>query len=121
MNKKNIESIYPLSPMQQGMLFHSLLAPRAEEYFIQFSTALEGEFNVAAFERAWRLVIERHSILRTAFFWENLKQPLQVVHLRFELPYTHQDWRDLPEPEQSRRLEEFLQEDRARGFDLQKA
>ena len=115
---KNVESFYPLSPMQQGMIFHSLLAPESGMYVEQVSCRLRGGLNIPAFERAWQRVIERHSILRTAFAGEELKEPVQVAHKRAALPLEQQDWRGLTAAEQAARLETFLQAGRARGFKL---
>jgi len=62
---KNIEDVYPLSPMQQGMLFHSLFAPASGVYIQQPNYELHGNLDISAFERAWQ-VVDRHPILRTA-------------------------------------------------------
>jgi hypothetical protein len=70
--KNNIESVYPLSPMQRGMLFHSLYAPGSGVYCTQLSCVLEGDLNLEAFEQAWQRVVDTHPILRTAFVWEGL-------------------------------------------------
>jgi amino acid adenylation domain-containing protein len=113
-----IEDLYPLSPMQQGMLFHSLVAPESGMYFEQTSWKLTGALDVAAFNRAWGRVAERHSILRTAFVWEDLDEPLQAVYERVELPIEQHDWRKLTPAEQAIRLEAVLLADRGRGFDL---
>jgi amino acid adenylation domain-containing protein len=115
---KNVESFYPLSPMQQGMIFHSLLAPESGMYVEQVSCRLRGCLDIPAFERAWQRVIERHSILRTGFAGEELKEPVQVVHKRVTLPLEQQDWRGLTAAEQAARLDSFLQAGRARGFKL---
>jgi surfactin family lipopeptide synthetase C len=74
-----IEDIYKLSPMQQGMLFHTLYAPDSEVYREQTSCSLKGNLNISAFQQAWGQVVQRHPILRTAFYWEELSEPLQVV------------------------------------------
>ncbi|HEX8145820.1 MAG TPA: amino acid adenylation domain-containing protein, partial [Pyrinomonadaceae bacterium] len=121
MDRRNVEDIYPLSPMQQGMLFHSLFAPAAGSYVVQISCALDGGLDVAALMRAWRQLIERHTILRTAFVWESLEQPLQVVQRRVSIPLDERDWRGLPAAEQARRLEEYLREDQLRDFDFARA
>ncbi len=121
MNKRNIEAVYPLSPMQQGMLFHSLYAPESGVYFEQLSATLRGDLDLVAFERAWQRVIDRHPILRTAFAWKSLDRSLQVVHRRVSLQLEERDWRGASPAEQEARLEGFLQADRARGFDLSRA
>ncbi|MEA5505983.1 amino acid adenylation domain-containing protein [Halotia wernerae UHCC 0503] len=113
-----IEDIYELSPMQQGLLFHTLTAPNSGTYFEQLSCTLQGEFNVAAFRQAWQQVVDRHPILRTAFYWQGLEQPYQVVHCQATLPYEQLDWRDLSAQEQQTQLEELLVSDRQRGFEL---
>jgi NRPS condensation-like uncharacterized protein len=118
---RNVEDIYPFSPMQQGMLFHTLYAPDSGVYCEQISCSLNGNLNVSAFKQAWRQVVQRHPILRTAFLWEGLDEPLQVVRLRVTLPWVQEDWRGLSLPEQQARLEAFLQADRARGFALGQA
>ena len=72
---KNIEAIYPLSSMQQGILFHSIYAPKSGVYFEQFTLNLKGNVNAAAFESAWQKIVDRHSSLRTLFVWKNRKTP----------------------------------------------
>ena len=121
MNKKNVEDIYPLSSMQQGMLFHTLYAPTSGVYFEQFSCVLQGGMSVSAFKESWQRVIDRQTILRTAFMWEGLEKPLQVVRRKISLPWQQQDWRGVSELESQRRLNAFLEEDRNTGFDLSKA
>lgn len=120
MDKKNIEDIYKLSPTQYGLLFNTLYAPESPVYFEQTVTTRE-ILDVPNFMRAWRRVVERHPILRTAFFWEDLDEPVQVVMRRAELPVEQQDWRELDPDEQQRRLEAFLEADRRRGFDFSAA
>ncbi|MEH1989379.1 MULTISPECIES: non-ribosomal peptide synthetase [unclassified Nostoc] len=115
---KNIENFYPLSPMQQGILFHSLAAPKSGIYFEQFSWTIHGKLNITAFHRAWQHIIERHSILRTCFVWEGLKEPVQIVHRQVALPWQEYNWQDLSPEEQQQKLELFLQSDRSSGFEL---
>ena len=121
MNQKNIEDIYPLSPMQQGMLFHSLYAPTSGMYVEQLSLELNGNLDVAAFKQAWQEVLNRHSVLRTAFVWENLEKPLQVVGRQVSLPWQQLDWRELSSVEQQQQLESLLDAEQKRGFELSKA
>lgn len=116
-----IEDIYPLSPAQQGMLFHSLYTPKDGLYIGQLSLRLRGELDSAAFEKAWRRAAHRHAALRTSFAWENLREPLQIVNTHVSLHFEHADWRGQPVSEQEARLESFLESDWRRGFDLSTA
>jgi amino acid adenylation domain-containing protein len=115
---QNLEDLYQLSPMQQGMLFHTIYAPDSGAYFEQSLFTIEGKLRVAIFERAWQRVVERHAILRSSFLWEELETPQQVVHRSVTLPFETLDWRDLSAPEQERRLADYIAANRARGFDL---
>ncbi len=121
MSSKNIEDVYPLSPMQEGMLFHSLHAPTSGVYVEQMLWEIHGDLKFSALEQACQQVVERHPILRTAFVWENLEHPLQAVGRRVRLPLERQDWRKVPLVDQQQQLEAFLEVDRKRGFNLSKA
>jgi amino acid adenylation domain-containing protein len=120
MSKRNIEAIYPLSPMQQGMLFHTLYAPDSEVYMEQTIAALRGPLDAAHFEQAWHAMLQRHTILRTSFAWKKLEQMLQIVHKQVALPFHQEDWRSLSAEEQRTRLDEFVRADRQEGFKLAK-
>ena len=121
MDKENIESIYPLSPMQEGMLFHSIYDKESKVYVVVMHFSLHGALNVSAFKRAWQKVTDRHAVLRTFFIWKNRETPLQIVPRRVELPWQEYDWRDKPASEQSERLRSYAEEDRKKGFHLSKA
>ena len=118
---KNIEAIYPLSPMQQGMLFHSLYAPDSGVYVEQMTFTLKGDVNVAAFQSAWQTVVDRYSILRTLFIWENRPTPLQIVLKQVDLPWTNLDWLSLSPAIQQQQLSELLHTQRAQGFKFERA
>ena len=118
MNKKNIADIYPLSPMQQGMLFHSLYAPESGVYVEQTSCLLQGDLDGAAFIRAWEALLQRYDILRTGFISKGLKEPVQVVHRRVALPVKELDWREYTAGQQEIMLENLLAAERRAGFDL---
>lgn len=118
---EQVEDIYPLSPMQQGILFHTRYAPGTAMYFVQWVGTLSGDFDPAAFRQAWEHVLERHTILRTAFRWEGVDEPYQVVYRQASLPWHEEDWRSLGEDEYHERFHHFLQSDQERGFDLTRA
>ncbi|MFM2060613.1 MAG: hypothetical protein RLZZ507_283 [Cyanobacteriota bacterium] len=118
MNKKNIENIYPLSPTQQGILFHTLRAPESGVYVVQSCYTFSQSINIAAFKQAWQQVINQHPILRTSFHWKQHKEPFQVVHKSVELPWHQQDWQNLSVTAQPEKLTAFLAADRQQGFDI---
>jgi amino acid adenylation domain-containing protein/thioester reductase-like protein len=120
-NRQNIEDIYPLSPMQEGMLFESLYAPDSGVYFEQITCILTGNLDVKTFEQAWQQVVARHPVFRTAFLWESLKQPVQIVYRQINVTVDTSDWRELSAQEQQQQLETFLDSERQQGFQLSQA
>ena len=109
---------YPLTALQQGMLFHSLAAPQQGVYVQQLVCDLREPLHVSHFAHAWEQLVERHSALRTSFAWESRERPCQIVHPTVEVRCELHDWRSFPEPEQELKREGYLQADRRRGFDL---
>ncbi|MDF5712485.1 MAG: non-ribosomal peptide synthase/polyketide synthase [Rhizonema sp. NSF051] len=120
-NRQNIEDIYPLSPMQEGMLFESLYAPDSGAYFEQITCILTGNLDVKIFEQAWQQVVARHPVFRTAFLWESLSQPVQVVYRQVNMTVETYDWRELSAQEQQQQLETFLDSERQQGFQVSQA
>jgi hypothetical protein len=116
-----VEDIYPLSPLQQGILFHTLYAPDSALYLEQVNCTLHGRLDVEAFERAWRRVGERHAVLRTSFVWDGLERPLQVVHRSAALPWSLEDWRHLSREQQREQLRDYCEADQKRGVVLDEA
>ncbi|MFL9458777.1 amino acid adenylation domain-containing protein [Tolypothrix bouteillei VB521301_2] len=120
-NRQNIEDIYPLSPMQEGMLFESLYTPNSGVYFEQVICKFTGNLNVKAFEQAWQMVVARHSVFRTAFIWESLNKPIQVVYRQVQVTVNTIDWRKLTKLEQQAQLETFLSSEQQQGLQLSQA
>ncbi|MCB1053929.1 MAG: AMP-binding protein, partial [Acidobacteria bacterium] len=118
MSSRDLEAIYPLTPLQQGMLFRTLYAPGSGTYVEQASYRLRGDLDVAALELAWRRALAEHPVLRTGFFWEGREEPLQAVFRSVPLAIESEDWRDQPADSRSEKLAWRLAEDRRRGFDL---
>jgi amino acid adenylation domain-containing protein len=113
-----VEDAYPLSPMQQGMLYHSVETPRSNIYTVQAGYRLTGPLDTTAFVEAWRRVVRRHVVLRSAFHWTDDGEPIQLVHRDVDVAVREIDWRSLTEPEQQRRLLEVLEEEAGQPFDL---
>jgi hypothetical protein len=118
--ESGIEAIYPLSPMQEGLLYESLCS-KSGEYFQQMSNTLKGDVDIQAMKVAWERVIERRQALRTLFLWKRRQQPVQVVLKQVDLPWEEYDWRRVPPEEQQERLRAFRLADLNLGFDLSKA
>ena len=115
-DRSALDDLYPLSPMQQGMLFHCIESPELNLYVNQLSVAVEG-LQVPRFCSAWQTLLERHEVLRTAFMWrDGLADPLQAVYQHAELPIVELDWREHAAPESA--LLALAADDQARGFDL---
>ena len=115
-----IEDTYPLSPLQQGMLFHLLGSPASRANIVQVVYTVEGEIEWSRFENAWQSVALRHPILRTTFLWEELDKPIQVVQSSVQILVEEHDWTEYG-AEQQILLSRFLEADRKKGFDLSTA
>ncbi|WP_438040320.1 amino acid adenylation domain-containing protein [Sorangium sp. So ce128] len=115
---RDVEDVYPLSPLQQGLLFHSLWEPGSGVYVQQVTCTLDGALDVDAFRRAWEAVIEHHGALRTTFAWEGADEPLQIVRRGAAVEIEVEDLRGAGDEEQRARLSARIEKDRARGFDL---
>ncbi|AZL73558.1 non-ribosomal peptide synthetase [Pseudomonas oryziphila] len=116
---RQLEDLYPLSPMQQGMLFHSLYEQAGSDYINQMRVDVEG-LHPARLRDAWQQALDAHAILRTGFAWQGEQgKPLQMVMRQVELPWRELDWRDRADLPQA--LAALAQEDREHGFDLAQA
>jgi len=118
---RRIEDIYPLAPLQSGLMFHSFYDPEPSVYCIQLGCRLLGELNVPAFKQAWQQLVDHHPVLRTRFQLEHQDQPLQIVHKQAQLPITEYDWRADSAPQQALRWRQLLADDQAKGFDFTRA
>ncbi|CAG2160773.1 non-ribosomal peptide synthetase [Cupriavidus numazuensis] len=109
----HVADLYPLSPMQQGMLFHSLYAPADGAYVNQLRADVDG-LDVERFRAAWAGAIARHDVLRTGFVPGDAA--LQWVATRADVPLTVLDWQDRADAADA--LDAYAQADAQRGFDL---
>ncbi|MDP5209827.1 non-ribosomal peptide synthetase [Microbulbifer sp. 2205BS26-8] len=75
----NIQDIYPLAPLQEGILFHHLLQEQGNDYLLTNLMAFKERQHLDNFLEALQWSLDRHDILRTAIVWEGLPEPLQVV------------------------------------------
>ncbi|GMX65464.1 hypothetical protein Elgi_47340 [Paenibacillus elgii] len=113
-----IESVYPLTPMQQGILYHRLLDPESETHLGQTAFTVRGSLDIRAFKQSLDAIVQRHDALRTNFYngWDG--QPLQVVLRSKPADFVYEDVRRLGESEQEAHIETLAKADKARGFEL---
>ncbi|AMB86153.1 hypothetical protein AWM79_12935 [Pseudomonas agarici] len=115
----SVEDLFPLAPMQQGMLFHSLYEQAAGDYINQLRVDVAG-LDPERFIAAWQSVVDRHEVLRSGFLWEGrLDQPLQVVHKHCSVPFSVLDWRS--DGARMAGLDRLANEELKRGFNLSEA
>ncbi|WP_122386926.1 non-ribosomal peptide synthetase [Pseudomonas syringae group genomosp. 7] len=81
----NVQDIYPLAPLQQGILYHHVTATQGDPYVMQVQFAFSDQARLEAFTLALQTVISRHDILRTSVHWDGLETPVQVVWRHAEL------------------------------------
>lgn len=117
-NKNKYENIYELSPVQSGLLFHTLYQPESDAYFVQHVFELTN-LNPYYWQRAWNCIINRHDALKANFVWEKLSKPLQRIQKEVNLPWMEEDWREVENP--WFKLDELIQLERRRSFNLNTA
>jgi len=117
--KDQIEGLYRLSGLQQGMLFHGLY-DNSGSYMQQFGCDLRGA-DKAALLSSWSEVIRRHSILRSAFYHDAFSIPVQCVYREVKIPVEEQDYRNMDENAKRSALKAYEAADRAKGFDFRSA
>lgn len=115
-----MEMVFPLTPMQQGMLFHHLREPASAAYFQQLRVRLQGELDIAKLQQAWETIIARHCALRMRFLWTG-DQPRQQLQTAIVLPFTVVDYSHSPRHEHAALRQQFLQADSQQGFVLDSA
>src|SRR6185295_138292 len=114
----DVEDAYPLSPMQEGMLFHSLLAPGSGVYVTQARYDLES-LDLGSFRSACEAVLARHAVLRTGFHAATGSRPsVQVVRRALPSPLRVDEGRGLPAGERASWLEALARSERQVGFEL---
>ncbi|AJS57348.1 non-ribosomal peptide synthetase [Paenibacillus sp. IHBB 10380] len=119
MSNPEIEKIYPLTPTQEGILFHSLMEPNSEAYSEYVSFTIKGDIQPQIMVQSFIKLIERYDVLRTVFIYTDVDQPLQIVlensepHIHFKDISAHSD------EEQKRLIEDYKIQDQEKGFDLE--
>ncbi|MBC9909503.1 non-ribosomal peptide synthase/polyketide synthase [Chitinophaga varians] len=118
--RDQVDSLYRLSGLQEGMLFHSLYAAEGGTYTEQMTVDID-DLQVDAFVKSWDLLLEKHTILRTAFYYDRFSIPVQCVYKKVKLPVEILDYTAFDQEEQNRLYQELLTTDLRKGFDFTEA
>ena len=113
-----LETIFSLSPMQEGMLFHSLRSNEGGVYIEQMIMDVKEQLDARLFLESWQQITKCHPALRTRFAWLEYPQPMQLVHKEVDLSLDQHDLRHLSQQDQEEYIQHFLQKDRERGFEM---
>jgi hypothetical protein len=117
-DKQNIGDIFPLLPMQEGMLFHHINEPGSGQYLEQLSIRLTGLVDPVCAQKAWEKIVKANEILRSVFRWEEIDKPLQLILVNKELDFRQYDVSDLPDEEKETELVRIKAADREEGIEL---
>lgn len=109
--------VYTLSPMQEGMLFHSLLATGSGNYVSQITCQINGQLDIQAIEESMNLLMNRHDTLRAVFLHEGYERAIQVVLKERKVDFSYEDIRDQSAEEQEL-IDLYQEREKTRGFDL---
>ncbi|MBY7142462.1 amino acid adenylation domain-containing protein [Virgibacillus sp. NKC19-3] len=115
-SNQKVEEIYYLSPMQKSVLFHNIFSAKDGANSQQISWDFIGPVDIESFKRSWQYVINRHSILRTSFYWRGLKDPLQVVSESLSLSFRDFDWSHYTDEEQKDLYHDLIIKEKNEGF-----
>lgn len=119
-DKKNIKNIYALSPMQEGMLMHTVYGNSPLAYFEQTRYRITGNLDIAIFTETWQLIVQRHDIFRTIFVYENVPKPIQIVLKERLMPIEILDFTSYDSDVINPKVEEEVINDRSKPFHLTK-
>ena len=117
-SKDQVQDMYYLSPMQEGMLFHTLLNPGQSFYIEQMTMKVKGDFSVRMLEESMNVIVDRYDIFRTVFIHEKVKRPVQVVLKKRTFHIDEIDLTHLSESEQMTAINEYKEKDKVKGFQL---
>ena len=116
--REDLKDLFPLTPMQEGMLFHARHEPASQAYTEQVVWRVSGAFDVATYQHAWDALHARHDALRSVFTFEKSREPLQMVLKERKADFTFESLMTLPAAERDARTGTVRAGEKARGFDL---
>ncbi|MGN7765837.1 condensation domain-containing protein, partial [Paenibacillus sp. 22594] len=114
----NIENIYSLTPVQEGMLYHKLMNGDSTAYVVQHRFELNGLINEQKVQEAIQLITMKHDVLRTSIVFEKLTVPRQIVLKNRTIEYERIDLSDIAADDRNNKMDMIAQLDVERGFDF---
>ena len=120
MDKRNIENIYPLTPLQQGILFHHIHDGGSNAYTELLSLKIAVDVDISAMKQGWDFVVQENEVLRTIFKWKKLDKPLQIVLKQKAIEFEICDISQMEDNDKIHELEKIKGEEVKKGFDLEK-
>ncbi|MFI7409572.1 amino acid adenylation domain-containing protein [Streptomyces sp. NPDC049627] len=119
MTRSAVEDVWPLSPLQEGLLFHAAFDDQGPDvYTVQSALAVDGPLDEARLRASWTALLDRHAALRACFRQVSGAQMVQVIARTVTLPWRTEDVSHLPEPEAGAAAERLAERERAERFDL---
>ncbi|MCP4157357.1 MAG: amino acid adenylation domain-containing protein, partial [bacterium] len=115
LDKKNILDILPLTPLQEGLLYHYLQDPEGPLYFEQLHLHIRGDLHVDLLEKAWNAVLLSNEMLRTVFRWDKMENPVQIILKSHQVRFRFKDNSTESAPDSP---DSLLKEDRKESLDL---
>ncbi|MDH4019160.1 MAG: amino acid adenylation domain-containing protein [Xanthomonadales bacterium] len=113
-----LDNAYPLTPLQQGMLYEGLKNPNSNVYIAYIVIDISGELDSGLLKNAWQCAVQQHETLRTRFLWEGLEEPLQLVNSSVELDWVECDSRQVSLPSSDSPLDYWLDHERSKPLVL---
>ena len=118
--RNNVADMYPLSPMQEGILFHSIADPKSGQYVPQTAMRISGAVDREKLKGVWQRTIERHAVLRSGFYWEEKDTPFQIVFKYVPLSWCELDWSGEDTSRHPGLLSELFETNRNEPFNLRR-
>lgn len=118
---RNIETLYRLTPLQEGILFHMLEREDPGLYVGQYTCLIDADLDANRLKLVWSELVRRHAVLRTLFAWKGRETPLQIVREHVEVPWRFEDWRGEEATDETVRWQMLAQAEREQGFALDRA
>ena len=106
--RQNVADLYPLTPLQQGILSHALRAEGDDPYLVKLCFRVRGPVDPQALRRAWQAVVDRHAALRADLEWVKTREPIQIVYRDCPVAIEELSWVGEPPAGEEARLAALL-------------